>query len=751
MTFKGLITSTCFLFVALSVQFFITHTTLAQRTGTLRGVVTDSTNSEALAFANIYIKELGTGASVDTRGYFLIPSILAGKNYKVTASYIGYITKEINVFISENKITHIDIELSPSSIQLQTVEKVGEKVMETNATDIGLQRIALRDLEALPKGVETDLFRSLQYMPGVRTTSDISARYYVRGSASNQNLVLLEGTTVYNPFHAMGLFSAIDPDIINNVEFYKGGFTSEYGGRISSVLSVVAKEGNKNNYTGSASISMLTGKLMVEGPIPRGSFVLSGRKSYSTVVLNKFLKSSNIPVDFYDLFFKANYADLDSTGSKFTFYGFLSNDNIFYDDPLKADFKWTNNLFGLKWFYVGDVPLYIEIGASMSNFKGEVIQNMSKAKPQLNKLNDVTLDASFNYIFSSKDEVLIGIQIKEVKTELYIENSRGAISDIGTRGSNINAFLKYKFLRYENFGADVGMRFMLTRLAGGGVNRNAFEPRISLTYRFIPQIALKAAFGIYQQDLTTMSDESEVISLFEPWIIIPENLNPSESTQYSMGVELNLFDNLSVDVETYYKDIKNLLAINQNKIYSTDPDFVAGTGESYGVEFLARYNPSPISITAAYTLAWAYKEVEGWVYYPRYDSRNTLNLSLEYNFGSGWLASIVWNYSSGLPFTQLVGYYDKLYLNDPNNPSDIIESVSPFALLGDLNLGRLPDYHRLDFTVSKKFAISFMNFDLSVSVLNIYDRKNIFYFDRKTGERVNSLPFLPTATFRVEL
>ncbi|OGU54815.1 MAG: hypothetical protein A2V66_06940 [Ignavibacteria bacterium RBG_13_36_8] len=723
----------------------------AQGRGGLRGVVTDSTNSEALAYANIYVKEISAGASTDVRGYFLIPSIPAGKTYTVVASYIGYNSKEFRVEIVENRITHLDIELSQTGVELQTIEKVGEKIMETNATDIGLQRIAIRELEALPKGVETDLFRSLQYMPGVRTTSDVSARYYVRGSASNQNLVLLEGATVYNPFHAMGLFSAIDPEIINNVEFYKGGFSAEYGGRISSVLSVLPKEGNKNNFGGSVSMSMLTSKALIEGPIPNGSFVISARKSYSTAILDKFFNNRNAPIDFYDVFFKANYADLDTTGSKFTVFGFLTNDNIKYDDPLKSDYKWNNNLFGLKWFYVGDSPLYIQLGVSMSNFKGEVIPNRSKAKPQLNKIGDVTVNADFNYIFDTKDEVLVGLEIKEVNTEMHVENSRGAVSDIGANGTNLSFFAKYKFLRYENFGVDIGARLLLTRLSAGGGNNNPFEPRVSLTYRILPQIALKAAYGVYQQDLTTLTDESEVISLFEPWIIVPEYLDPSRATHYSVGVELNPLENVSLEIEGYYKEIDNLLAINQNKIYSTDPDLVAGTGESYGLEIMAKFDPSIFRFSAAYTLAWAYKEVEGWLYYPRYDSRHTLNLSFEVNLGAGWQASLLWNYSSGLPFTQLVGYYDKLYFDDPNDPSNLVDPARPYALLGDLNLGRLPDYHRLDFTVSKKFPLFFMDCDFSFSMLNIYDRANIFYFDRKTGERVNSLPFLPTATLRIVL
>lgn len=309
-----LICTLCLLYSSLS----------AQKIGTIRGIVTDSTNGEALAYGNVLIKELNIGASTDTRGYFLIPSVPAGNTYTVVASYVGYISKEISVTVKSGKISHIDIPLGTSTLELQTVEKIGHRVAEENATDIGLQRISVKNLEMLPKGVETDVFRSLQYIPGVRSTGDVSARYYVRGGSSNQNLVMLEGIPIYNPFHALGMFSAVDPDLISNMEFYKGGFSSEYGGRISSVLNLIPKDGNKNRIAGKASLSQLTGKASLEGPIPYGSFVVTGRKSYNNDILKKFLNEQSAPIDFYDYSFKLNYSNPDFMPiSKFTVSGFL--------------------------------------------------------------------------------------------------------------------------------------------------------------------------------------------------------------------------------------------------------------------------------------------------------------------------------------------------------------------------------------------------------------------------------------------
>lgn len=230
------------------------------------------------------IKELQTGTSTNDRGYFVFTSIPQNKDYTIVASYVGYEEKTLTVVVQANRVTELNFTLNPTSFELQTVEKVGEKQAETNTTDVGLRVITMKELESMPQGVETDLFRSLQYVPGVKTTGDISSRYYIRGGSADQNLILLNGAAVYNPFHALGIFSIFDPEIVNSMELYKGGFPAEFGGKASSVLNIITKDGNKNKFNASAAISLLTGKVLLEGPIPHGSYIISGRKTYSNSI-----------------------------------------------------------------------------------------------------------------------------------------------------------------------------------------------------------------------------------------------------------------------------------------------------------------------------------------------------------------------------------------------------------------------------------------------------------------------------------
>lgn len=724
---------------------------LGQQYGKIRGFVTDSTTGEVLAFGNAYVEELKVGSYTDANGAFLINKIPAGRSYKVIISYVGYNSKTLDVFVAPNKITEIYVELNPSGVALQEVQKIGEKVIDKNATDIGLERIDVRRLEILPKGVETDVFRSLQFLPGVQSTGDVSARYYVRGGASNQNLVMLNGITVYNPFHALGIFSVFDPDMINSLEFYKGGFTAEYGSRLSSVMSIVSKDGNKNNFGMKASSSFLTGKVLLEGPIPNGSFMLTGRKNYSNEILKQFLNDKEAPIDFYDVSFKANYSNPDLIkNGKFVAFGFLSSDELDENDPQSERFNWKNNIFGFQWIQFYDSPLFTNLNISFSEFTGEVDPRESPALKRSNSVNDMTIGLDATYIFDSEDEIGVGVNFKLLDTKLYLENNTGAVTELNTSSANFSLYGKYKLLRYENFGIDIGTRINMTGLAE---KSEAFfpEPRVSVTYRIIPEVALKAAWGIYQQEMATISDENEIISLFEPWVITPGYLNPSRAIHYTGGIDFDFLSNLTLSLEGYFKTIKDLPIINDQKVYSSDPDLVSGKGEAYGWEALFNFSPHPFNIIASYSLSWAYNEVDDWVYRPKYDTRHSVNLSLEYDFGYGWTASAVWIYSSGLPFTQLAGFYDKTYFTNFFTEWYLNTDERPFSILSDKNLGVLPDYHRLDLSVGYKFPFFFTNMTIDVSVINVYDRKNIFYFERDTGERVNMLPLLPTATVKIEI
>ncbi|MCL4280249.1 MAG: hypothetical protein KJZ60_11330, partial [Ignavibacteriaceae bacterium] len=268
---------------------------------------------------------------------------------------------------------------------------------------------------------------------------------------------------------------------------------------------------------------------------------------------------------------------------------------------------------------------------------------------------------------------------------------------------------------------------------------------------FHPLIGFKAAWGIYQQEMLTVSDESEIISIFDPWIITPDYLNPARSIHYIAGLDFDLIRGIHFSVEGYYKITHYIPIVNDKKFTVADPDLLSGTGEAYGSEFSLNYSLDPLNVTASYSLSWAYKEVNDWLYYPKYDARHSGNIIVELNFGDGWIASSIWNFSSGYPFTEMIGFYDKYFLTNLYGSGQFSGEFNPYSYLGDKNLGRLPAYHRLDLSLIKRLTLFYVNIELGASAINVYDRNNIFYFDRDTGEIVNMLPFMITATLKVEI
>lgn len=722
----------------------------AQENGNLRGFVRDSTTSEVLPYCNIYIPEIGVGASTDQRGYYFIGNIPSNRSYFIEYSYVGYKTTKMRVYISPNKITEVNVNLSSSSHELGIIEKTAKQMTNQEKMDLGIERLTLRDLENIPQSVESDVIRSLKYIPGVSSTGDMSAKYYVRGGGGDQNLVLLNGITLYNPFHALGLFSVIDPEMVSSVDFYKGAFTSEYGGRLSSVMNVVTKDGNKNFYSGTASVSLLTAKALFEGPYKYGSFILTGRKSHSTSILDKFLPQDNVPIDFYDLSFKMDYVNprFISNG-KFTFFGFVSGDNLDDPDPAAEDFKWSNDLFGLEWVQIYDVPLFSTFRFGYSNFTGEVIPNRIEIKPKLNKVEDYSFNSEFVYVFDSKDQVTLGLSIKAISTELIETDYSGSIIELSDFAAIFAFYTKYQLLRFDDFGLDAGARMYFTGLTHKG--GFSVEPRVKAFWSPLPNFALNIAVGTFRQELATVTDENEVISLFEPWTIYPDYLEPAKSINMSIGVDYFFNPVTKYSLEIYYKDIKNTLAVNEKNIFENDKPLIKTDGRAYGMENVFTYELERIRINAAYTLSWAFKTIYDKEYVPKYDTRHNISLGFNYLLGDGWRAGLAWIFNSGYAFTPVKGYYDKYEIDNLYETDPRLVNYSIFTMLGEKNIKRLPEYHRLDFTLNKQFKLGFAEVDVSFNIINVYDRKNIFYFKRDTGEKVYMLPFLPTATIRVRI
>ena len=288
----------------------------AQETATISGFVRDEASGEPLGYANVFIKDTNIGGATNMEGYFVITNVPVGAR-EIAVSIIGFemITDSIMVFAGENQ--RLDFRLRSTVLEGEAVDVFGEIQKMRQLVEPSRVSLDLRTLEMAPAFVEPDLFRTVQLLPGVQTLNDFSSALYVRGSTPDQNLVMLDGITIYNPYHLGGIFSTFNTDAIKEADFHAGGFPARYGGRMGAILNVINREGNTEEFHGIANISAISSKALFEGPLPKfggmkGSWMFAGRRTYFDQFINAILWLSGddsgfeFPNYFYDYQLKVN-------------------------------------------------------------------------------------------------------------------------------------------------------------------------------------------------------------------------------------------------------------------------------------------------------------------------------------------------------------------------------------------------------------------------------------------------------------
>jgi outer membrane receptor protein involved in Fe transport len=722
----------------------------AQRnTGGVRGIVTDSLTGERLSLVNIYIPAQGVGAATDANGFFLIGNVPAGKQ-QIRVTLIGYATQHREVEIVAGEIIVLNLQLAPTVVEMEVVETTAERRIRYD-TEISTQPITMAEISVVPKAVEADLFRAIAVLPGVVATSDVSSQFYVRGGGGDQNLIILDGMTIYNPFHALGIFSIFDADAIREAEIIKGGFPAQWGNRLSSVINIRTREGNKNRFSGKLNLSQVSGKALLEGPTPwEGSWMLSMRKSLFDEVLQNFVRQET-PFDFYDVIGRANVATGDA--GRLSLHMLFSGDQIRSKSSFDPEYQWSNGAYGMSWFQVLENKYLIETTFSFSNFKGELRpRENSLISPRLSEVSDVYFNGSVTYFRDDGDQYGAGFMFRLPEYRFAFVNSANFQRDETRKNSETGIWFKYKLKQFHPFAVEVGIRSDIFSLLSPN-SADAFEPRLALNYDISPALSLKASYARVHQRLVTITNEDDVVSLFETWIPILDGEPSQEADHYIFGVDgdITFIPGMNFNLQGYYKDMSNLVEYNLDKIDADDPDFVRATGRSYGVEaFLEEKHPKYYGMLS-YSLSYTERTVGDFTYNPRYDRRHSLNIIAGWKPARGWDINLRWEYGSGLPFSQIVGFYDRLLFNGLFDGRGYIdETGEPYTMLGPKNTGRLPAYHRLDASVSRAFQLEWARIVVEASVLNVYDRNNMFYYDRTTGERIDMLPILPTVNLRVE-
>ncbi|PID95093.1 MAG: TonB-dependent receptor [Bacteroidetes bacterium] len=753
--------------------FVVFCTTIYAQTGTIRGFVYEEETGEPALFVNVYLAKTTLGAATDINGYFVIDKIPFG-DYKLMIKSVGYDSLVMPVSIREKKVYSINLNIRASSTNIEGVVVSAERQEAKTETNTSVVKISPKQINKIPSvGGQKDFAQYLQVLPGVIFTGDQGGQLYIRGGSPIQNKVLLDGMIIYNPFHSIGLFSVFDTDLMSNAEVYTGGFGAEYGGRISSVMDIRTRDGNKTRFSGKIDASTFGAKALLEGPLKKkidnsgsASFVLSAKTSYLQQAADNLYAyiPDGLPYSYKDLYGKVSLNS--ANGSKFNLFGFNFNDAVKGYKDL-ANFNWDSYGAGMNFVIIpGKTPTLLEGNFAWSNY--QISMTEQDKKPRTSTIDGFNLGLTFTY-FLGKDEIKYGVEMLGFNTDFNFYNSFGLKIQQEEHTTEIGMYIKYKGT-FQKWILEPSFRFQYY----ASLNNPSPEPRLAMKYNATERLRFKLAAGIYSQNLISATSDKDVVNLFYGFLSGHEDLPQSfrgkklthklqKANHAILGVEYDLTNTITLNVESYIKDFTQLTNLNRNKIYNDTPqnrnkpdylknDFVIEQGKAYGVDLVLKYDYRRLYVWAVYSHGYITRMDEIQRYVPHYDRRHNVNMLGTYTMGQdlSWELSVRWNFGSGFPFTLTQGFYEQLLFTGGIFEDYLTTNGEMGILYADLNTGRLPYYHRLDINLKKQWELKHRTkIEATVGVTNVYNRKNIFYIDRVTGERINQLPILPSAGLNI--
>ena len=743
-------------FVALLALVLLALPTRAQDRGAINGYVRDATTGETLLGANVVVSGTPRGTATNTAGFYALASLRPG-SYTLTASFLGYRDASRTVTLEPYATLRLDFELTPEDVeQAEVVVEAEEPIEEERA--VGVQQVPIRVIQQLPSVFEDDLFRSIQLLPGIKAASDYSSKLYIRGGSPDQTLILLDGTTVYNPTHFFGFFSTFNTDAIKDVRVYKGAYPSTYGGRLGSVIDIYNRDGNRNEVAGMVSLGMLASRVGIEGPVTagdaRGSYMVAARRSTLEpllAVLRNTLEDDAIPESFYFYDVNAKFG-LDLTSrDRFSIAGYAGRDEVRIPFAADAafDLDYGNQTLSLGYTRILSEAAFATFRATgsryFSNPTGEVAGTTFQ-RP--NEIVDFSGRADFDWLPNRKFEAHTGVWggwlrlgLRNVFDEVERLNVRIPATYLSSYAQTVwrptPGWILTGGLRGEFFGA--GDYFRLS-------------PHLQIERKFGDGAVVQLAGGRYHQFLTLISNE--VFSGFDVWTTTGEGVPPAYSDQIVFGVKTRLPAGFRFDTEVYGRTMRDLFEIRPELQDVSGLDyhelFRFGEGYAYGAEFLLERSEGRLNGLLGYTLSTVrrrYPNNPGFVDFfpPKYDRLHDFTAVLTYHLGRGWSLSGAGTYATGQAYTEPTGRY--MVDNLPFIPGDLNVLVS-----NQLNGQRLPPYHRLDFGVTKVGEVLGADYEVQVQAVNVYNRRNLWFYFLDTSENpinrdpVRQLPILPNVS-----
>jgi hypothetical protein len=747
----------------------------------LSGVVR-AADGAVLPGATVAVPALSLGTATEADGTYSLS--IPGGPQQVAVSFVGYTPQTVELSLTRNQ--HRNFTLAASQSELGEVVVEGQQSLheKLQTTQMGVEHLSIREAKLLPALFgEVDILKTLQLKPGVQSGGEGTSGLFVRGGSSDQNLVLLDNALVYNPNHLFGLFSVFNSDVVQSVDLYKAGFPAQFGGRLSSVVDVKLREGDRQKYTTTGGIGLISSRLSFEGPINKGkgSFIVAGRRTYFDIFTRALNRANEGKVDyspipdyyFYDFNAKANYTLGEK--DKLFFTGYLGRDIFGFTSPngFKSSFTWGNTLGVARWQHTFSPRLTMNTAASVTSYKYNLNNAIDQFSFELGStILDFTERTDFDYTPNDRHTIKFGAAITEHKFGVgrlqrsSQDNSVNFGADVNYTGQEGGVYANDNIKVSDKLQTELGLR--VSGFHSGTNYYGGLEPRASARYSLSDNVSLKGSYALMYQYVHLVSNSGASLPT-DIWYPSRLSVKPERSQQVSSGVSFLLGGGkfLLTD-EVYYKWARNVIDFKDGaQIFANndlDSQFLFGRGWSYGNELYLEKKQGKTTGWIGYTLAWTKRNFppqlgtsginNGKDFYPNYDRRHNLTVVVLHQLNTRISLTASFVYTSGAPTTLPQGRFAL---------QDIYQGgIQAVPIYPDRNSYRLIPYHRLDLGMVYKLRPSRMggDRDLTFSIYNAYNRRNAYFIyfdqtrdkatDKVTGyqaKQVSLFPFIPSVTY----
>ena len=741
---------------------------------TINGYISDKKTGERLLGASIVLAEKNVGTTSNAFGFYSLT--IPQDSISVSFSFTGYAT--ITYTISLFTDTTLNVELETSLALAEVVVKSVKKESIQNRTQMSSIDLPINTIKSLPAFLgETDVMKAIQLLPGVQAGGEGSSGIYVRGGGPDQNLILLDGVPVYNVSHLFGFFSVFNADALNSVEVMKGGFPARYGGRLSSVIDIRMKEGNKKEFHGEGGVGIIASRLTIEGPLGKKknvSYMLSGRRTYMDIFMRPIIKAqSDGETDagyfFYDLNGKINF----NLGKKDHLYlsGYFGNDKFYARDKytggqngdekntFTSDLKWGNATAVARWNHEFNRKLFGNLTFYYSRYNFQVSADDKMESRDGNEryflkyfsgIRDWSARYDIDFLPGPAHFIKAGI------SGIAHYYKPGAMqSRIRTVDFNEDTLIRHQFIGAKEIDAYIedDIRITSKLKANLGIHATAFlvnkqtytsvQPRIALRYLLSSSLSVKASYVKMNQYIHLLTNSGIGLPT-DLWVPVTKRVPPQIAHQYALGIAYNHNNLYEVSLEGYYKDMKNVIEYAEGASYlnatsNWEDKIEIGKGTSYGVEFFVQKKTGKLTGMLGYTLSWANRKFDNLNYgqqFPyKYDRRHDLKAAIVHKPSDRMELSASWVFGTGQALTLPTEVY--------------LDNGREVEVYNGRNNFRMPAFHHLDLSIKFIKKKKWGERAWVISVYNVYNRQNPFFVFRDYDYKKNAPVFKQVSLFPI--